>query len=71
LALGTDADSIYHLDRADVIVSLDADFLISGPGHLRYARDFARRRDMSAQSATAAEMNRLYVIECRVDRGID
>src|SRR6185437_3096107 len=40
LAFGKPVNSIYHFDQADVILSLDADFLTSGPGHVRYARDF-------------------------------
>ncbi len=35
---------LYHFDKADVVLSLDADFLGCGPGHVRYARDFALRR---------------------------
>ena len=38
-----------HFDKADVIVSLDADFLSCGPGNLRYARDFAGRRHVLHQ----------------------
>ena len=45
---------------ADVVLSLDADFLASGPFSLRYARDFADRRRIATP---ADEMNRLYVIE--------
>jgi MoCo/4Fe-4S cofactor protein with predicted Tat translocation signal len=52
-------DAQYHLENADVIVSLDADFLGSGPGGLRYAREFARRR----RPEDAEHMNRLYAIE--------
>ncbi len=44
LAFGRPVNTIYHLDQADVIVSLDADFLSCGPGNLRYARQFADRR---------------------------
>jgi MoCo/4Fe-4S cofactor protein with predicted Tat translocation signal len=44
LAFGRAVNTIYHLDQADVIVSLDADFLSCGPGNLRYARQFADRR---------------------------
>jgi molybdopterin-containing oxidoreductase family iron-sulfur binding subunit len=48
----------YDLSKADVIVSLDADFLYAGfPGSTRYIRDFAARRNPDAN------MNRLYVIE--------
>lgn len=60
MAFGEYANSLYHIDRADVIVSLDADFLSLGPGHVRYARDFALRRDPDSTKHT---MNRLYVIE--------
>ncbi len=62
LAFGKDLDAIYHLDRADVVLSLDADFLVTGPGHLRYAADFAERRKTISPDA-AAEMSRLYVVE--------
>ena len=51
---------IFHFDRADVIVSLEGDFLASGPGCVRYARDFADRRRVSHERT---DMNRLYVIE--------
>jgi Fe-S-cluster-containing dehydrogenase component len=48
------------LDRAEVIVALDADLFGSHPMAVRYARDFAGRRD-----AAAAEMSRLYAVESR------
>jgi MoCo/4Fe-4S cofactor protein with predicted Tat translocation signal len=42
---------IYNLAAADVIVSLDSDFLGSGPGLVRYGRDFAsKRRVMTAET---------------------
>jgi MoCo/4Fe-4S cofactor protein with predicted Tat translocation signal len=44
LAYGEPVDVHFNLLEARVIVSLDADFLFSGPGHLRYVRDFARGR---------------------------
>ncbi|HET7697278.1 MAG TPA: TAT-variant-translocated molybdopterin oxidoreductase [Vicinamibacterales bacterium] len=34
----------YHFDKADVVVTLDADFLTCGPASIRYSRDFANRR---------------------------
>jgi len=43
-AFGKPVTTVYHLDKADVIVSLDAYFLTTGPGHTRYARDFSLRR---------------------------
>src|SRR5262245_7712475 len=49
----------YRFDRADVILSLDADFLASGPGSLAYARAFASRR----RPDQPERMNRLYAIE--------
>lgn len=59
-AFGEYVNTVYHFDQADVVVSLDADFLCSGPGALRYAHDFsAKRRVTGPQSA----MNRLYVVE--------
>jgi MoCo/4Fe-4S cofactor protein with predicted Tat translocation signal len=54
------AQPIYHFDRADVIVALDADFLTCGAGCVRYARDFADRRRTVDD---LRQMNRLYVIE--------
>ena len=54
------ARPIYHFDKADVIVSLDADFIGGGPGSVRYQRDFAARRRFTDDRK---EMNRLYAIE--------
>jgi molybdopterin-containing oxidoreductase family iron-sulfur binding subunit len=51
---------VFHFDGADVIVSLEGDFLGSGPGCVRYARDFANRRRIGPERT---EMSRLYVIE--------
>jgi molybdopterin-containing oxidoreductase family iron-sulfur binding subunit len=56
LAFGEVVHTYYRLDRAARILSLDADFLSSGPGWVRYARDFAARR-------RGEPMNRLYVVE--------
>ena len=61
LAFGRPVNTVYHFDQADVIVSLDADFLTCGAGHVRYAREFASRRDLSA--GPASKLNRLYVAE--------
>jgi molybdopterin-containing oxidoreductase family iron-sulfur binding subunit len=58
LAFGEPVETRYDLSKADVIVSLDADFLYAGfPGAARYTRDFAARRNPDAN------MNRLYVVE--------
>jgi MoCo/4Fe-4S cofactor protein with predicted Tat translocation signal len=66
MALGSYLEPQYQLDKADVIVSLDADFL-SGPifpGHLKLARDFASRRKID--DPKKAQMSRLYVVESNV-----
>jgi molybdopterin-containing oxidoreductase family iron-sulfur binding subunit len=61
LAFGAVYDSVYKFAAADVVVSLDADFLSGAwfPGFVRYARDFMSRRKMTP----GQEMNRLYVAE--------
>ena len=43
-AFGQPVNTYYNLANAKVIVSLDSDFLASGPASLRYAREFAARR---------------------------
>ena len=58
LAFGQPVETRYDFSKADVIVSLDADFLSAGfPGNTRYIRDFASRRNPDVK------MNRLYAIE--------
>ena len=59
-ASGSATEAVYHLDKADVVVSLDADFLGFGASMVRYTRDFADRRRVTDESK---QMNRLYVIE--------
>src|SRR6202011_4605709 len=54
-------NSVYRFNQADVVVSLASDFLTSGPGHVRYARDFSSRRDLGA--GPSSKLNRLYVVE--------
>jgi molybdopterin-containing oxidoreductase family iron-sulfur binding subunit len=63
LAFGKPINTIYRFDRANLIVSLDADFLCSGmPGGLRYARDYSDRRRAAASDPTIPPP-RLYVAE--------
>jgi len=62
LAFGEDLEPVHHLEKADVILSLESDFLAWGPGRLKDARAFASRRDAGA-GGPAASMNRLYVAE--------
>ncbi len=61
MVFGRPVNTVYRFDQADVVVSLDADFLVSGAGHQRYARDFSSRRDLSA--GASSKLNRLYVAE--------
>jgi Fe-S-cluster-containing dehydrogenase component/anaerobic selenocysteine-containing dehydrogenase len=55
--LGKPERAIYHFDKAEIVVSLGADFLGTGPNCLRYTHDFAAARQPSEK------MNRLYVAE--------
>ena len=59
LAFGEPVDVLHHVDQADVILTLDADVLASGPASLRDSRAFALRRQPSALD----RMNRLYALE--------
>jgi MoCo/4Fe-4S cofactor protein with predicted Tat translocation signal len=61
VAFGAYVNAVYHFDKANVVVALDSDFMDSGPGHLRYARDFVSRRRVRQGSTS---INRLYAIEC-------
>ena len=55
---------LYDFAKADVVVSLDADFLEAAPQNLKYARDFADRRDPALNPN--GSLNRLYVAEARL-----
>ncbi|MCO5044012.1 MAG: TAT-variant-translocated molybdopterin oxidoreductase [Verrucomicrobia bacterium] len=59
LALGAPASVLYSFDKAAVVLSLDADFLSHGPGHMRYARDFMARHTPEL----GEKMSRLYAVE--------
>src|SRR5215467_14880026 len=59
-AFGQPLNTIYHFDKADVILALDADFLDSGPANIRYIRDFAAKRKLEGGATT---MSRLYSVE--------
>ncbi len=58
LALGRPYRPHFDLVHADLIVSLDSDFLMMHPAAVRYAGDFAARR-----RADDGAMNRLWVFE--------
>ncbi len=57
---GEDVTPVYDLSQADVVVSFGADFTQVGPGRLRYAKEFARRRRVRSADD---DMNRLWQVE--------
>jgi molybdopterin-containing oxidoreductase family iron-sulfur binding subunit len=60
LAFGQFVETRYNLEKADIILSLDGDFLSSGfAGFLYYARSFAARRNPDLKE----KMSRFYSIE--------
>jgi MoCo/4Fe-4S cofactor protein with predicted Tat translocation signal len=62
LAFGDYVEPQYDFTKADVVVSLDADFLSAdGPANLRAIRQFSSRRRIV--DAGEPSMNRLYVVE--------
>src|SRR5581483_3412440 len=61
LAFGEDVDPVYHLEKADVILSLDADLFFAMPGSVRYTREFSARRKVVDPHTNT--MNRLYAAE--------
>ncbi len=60
LAFGEFVHTHYDLSKADVILSLGADFLGEGANKVRYSKDFARRRKVLGLED---DMNRLYLVE--------
>ena len=59
-ALGTSAKPVYELKNADVVLSLDSDFLQLDSNDIQHARDFSSRRKVRSEKDS---MNRLYVVE--------
>ncbi|HUE17620.1 MAG TPA: TAT-variant-translocated molybdopterin oxidoreductase [Planctomycetaceae bacterium] len=68
LAFGQNLNFYYDFRKADVVLSLDEDFLSSRPEHLRSVADFMSRRRVrtTAEQSGQAQMNRLYVVETAV-----
>ena len=61
---GAPGQAVYDFSRADVILSLDGDFLFSDVGSIAYARQFSDgRRRQPGVAADMQAMNRLYVVE--------
>jgi molybdopterin-containing oxidoreductase family iron-sulfur binding subunit len=53
--------AVYHFDKAERILSLDADFLGCGAEGVRHSRDFSKTRKVEE---TGDKMSRLYAVEC-------
>ena len=60
LAFGQYLNPVYKFDQADVILSIDSNFLGNGPGGVRYATDFAAKRVVRGGSQT---QSRFYAVE--------
>ena len=60
MAFGQFLNPVYKFDQAEVVLSIDANFLASGPGGVRYARDFAAKRSVRDGKM---EQNRFYAVE--------
>jgi MoCo/4Fe-4S cofactor protein with predicted Tat translocation signal len=56
-AFGRPLNVTYDFTRADVVLSLDAEFLEGCPGSVRYGRDFAERRKIRKNGKTLAEVH--------------
>ena len=62
MSFGDNIRLVPRLDRADVILALDSDFLDCGDGDIAAVRAFSARRRVTEAKDT---MNRLYVVENR------
>jgi molybdopterin-containing oxidoreductase family iron-sulfur binding subunit len=60
LAFGEPLEAHYRLAKADVLLSLEADFVAGHPDSLRLVRELAGRRRPAAE---APQMSRVYVVE--------
>jgi MoCo/4Fe-4S cofactor protein with predicted Tat translocation signal len=60
LAFGRYVNTVLRPEKADVILSLDSDFVAAGPGHVRYMKDYYSRRTITGPTEN---MNRLYTVE--------
>jgi MoCo/4Fe-4S cofactor protein with predicted Tat translocation signal len=68
LAFGEPVETRYDFTKADVVLTLDADIFLDGPGRLRYTADFMARRRVrtTERDAGRATMSRLYAVEPEV-----
>ncbi len=59
IAYGQPLDVLPHLEQADVIVGIDSNLIEDAPGWVRFARDFASRRNPTRTQT----MSRVYAVE--------
>ncbi len=59
LAYGQPVEMVPKLGAVDLLLTIDSDLFDAAPGHLRFARDFATRRNPTRTD----RMNRAYAIE--------
>ncbi len=71
LAFGEYVDAQYAIEKADVVLSLDADFLCTGGGALRHARAFASRRRIEGNKAEFQPplRRRIVAVQHRLEGG--
>ncbi len=62
MVFGQRLQPVYHFDKADVIVSLDDDFLGEDAASIEATRQFSKRRKVAKPGDP---MNRLYLVESR------
>jgi Fe-S-cluster-containing dehydrogenase component len=62
MAFGRPLRPMAHLERAETIVTLDADIFVEHPAALRYSKDFARSRRPDG-TLGGDKMNRLWSVE--------
>ena len=60
MAFGQFLNPVYKFDQADVVLSIDGNFLGNGPGGVRYARDFVSKRVLRGGNTT---QSRFYAVE--------
>lgn len=58
MAFGATAQAVYHFDKAERVLTLDAD--IFSNFNVRYIKDFSKQRSLAHEKK---EMNRLYAVE--------
>jgi len=64
MAFGQFLNTNYKFDRADVVLSIDGNFLGNGPGGVRYARDFVSKRVLRGGNPTQnTTQSRFYAVE--------